>query len=115
MIDADEFATWLQLLEAPGLGRDAARRLLAAFGSPAAVLQASTAARCKVVSPAVAQALERVPEGFASRLQAATAWLATRAQAPRAMFDHLYARLPVALDPQLAALQRHAGGTDAHG
>lgn len=76
MIDADEFATWLQLLEAPGLGRDAARRLLAAFGSPAAVLQASTAARCKVVSPAVAQALERVPEGFASRLQAATAWLA---------------------------------------
>jgi pyruvate dehydrogenase E1 component alpha subunit len=47
--------------------------------------------------------------------EAAAAWLATRAQAPRAMFDHLYARLPVALDPQLAALQRHAGATDAHG
>jgi len=36
-------------------------------------------------------------------------------QPPRAMFDHLYARLPVALEPQLATLQRHAGGGGAHG
>ena len=75
MLDIDEFAAWLQLLETPGLGRDAARRLLAAFGSPAAVLQASIAARRAVVSPAVAQGLDRVPEDFASRLQAATSWL----------------------------------------
>jgi hypothetical protein len=47
--------------------------------------------------------------------EAAAAWLATAPQPPRAMFDHLHARLPVALEPQLAALQRHAGGADAHG
>jgi DNA processing protein len=75
VLDADEFATWLQLLEVPGVGRDAARRLLAAFGSPAAVLQASVAARGRVVSAAVAQALDRAPEGFAQRLQAASGWL----------------------------------------
>ena len=47
--------------------------------------------------------------------EAAAAWLATAPQPPRAMFDHLHARLPVALEPQLATLQRHDGGTRAHG
>jgi DNA processing protein len=42
MIDRDEFAAWLRLVETPGVGREAARALLAAFGSPEAVLRAST-------------------------------------------------------------------------
>ena len=42
MLDADEFDAWFRLLESPGLGRDGVRRLLAAFGSPRQVLQAST-------------------------------------------------------------------------
>ena len=75
MIDADEFAAWLRLLETPGLGRDGVRRLLASFGSASGVLQASPAARRQLVSPAQAQALEREPESFAQRLHAATAWL----------------------------------------
>ena len=33
----------------------------------------------------------------------------------RRMARHLHARLPVALEPQLATLQRHDGGTRAHG
>lgn len=47
--------------------------------------------------------------------EAAAAWLASAPQPPRAMFDHLYARLPAALQAQLATLERHAGGTGAHG
>ena len=47
--------------------------------------------------------------------EAAAAWLAMEPQPPRAMFDHLYARLPVALEPQLATLQRHAGDGGSHG
>jgi len=39
--DRDELAAWLQLLETPGVGRDGARRLLAAHGSPQAVLAAN--------------------------------------------------------------------------
>ena len=46
---------------------------------------------------------------------AAAAWLATEPQPPRAMFEHLYARLPAALQAQFAALERHAAGEGAHG
>ncbi|HZW74926.1 MAG TPA: DNA-protecting protein DprA, partial [Caldimonas sp.] len=62
MIDRDEFSAWLRLLETPGVGREAARALLARFGSPEAVLGASTAARNAVVQPALARALAVVPE-----------------------------------------------------
>ncbi len=41
MIDRDELDAWLRLTEAPGVGRESARRLLAAFGSPQAVREAS--------------------------------------------------------------------------
>jgi DNA processing protein len=45
MIDRDEFSAWLRVPETPGVGGQAARALLASFGSPDAVLAASTAAR----------------------------------------------------------------------
>ncbi len=37
----NEVAAWLQLLQAEGVGNDAARRLLAAFGLPEQVLALS--------------------------------------------------------------------------
>jgi DNA processing protein len=75
MIDRDEFSAWLRLLETPGVGRDAARALLARFGSPEAVLGASTAARSTVVAPTLAAALAIVPERFEARLAAGWQWL----------------------------------------
>jgi len=75
MIDRDEFSAWLRLLETPGVGREAARALLTRFGSPEAVLGASTAARSLVVQPALARALAVVPEPFEARLAAGWQWL----------------------------------------
>jgi len=75
MIDRDEFSAWLRLLETPGVGREAARALLASFGSPEAVLQASTEARKTVVLPGPAAALAQIPEQFEARLSAGWQWL----------------------------------------
>lgn len=74
--DAGELAAWLRLLETPGVGRDSARRLLAAFGSPQAALAASTAQRRQVVGPAQASALEQPAEGHDAQLAATMSWLA---------------------------------------
>jgi DNA processing protein len=98
MIDRDEFAAWLRLVETPGVGREAARALLASFGSPEAVLRASTEARKTVVSPALAAALAQAPEPFEARLSAGWQWLTSGAEArdvvalgdpryPRALLD----------------------------
>lgn len=76
MIDDPEFAAWLRLLETPGLGRDAARRLLAAFGSPQAVFDAGPAGWRGRVGAAVAEALGATPPRFAERLAAAVRWRA---------------------------------------
>jgi DNA processing protein len=75
MIDRDEFSAWLRLLETPGVGRGPARALLARFGSPEAVLGASTTARAAVVPSAVASALATIPEPFEARLAAGWQWL----------------------------------------
>ena len=75
MLDADDFEAWFRLLETPGLGREGARRLLAAFGSATQVLQASKAARQQVVGPPRAQAFDTEPEELSTRLRAAQAWL----------------------------------------
>lgn len=75
MLARDEFATWFRLLETPGLGRDAARRLVAAFGSPAAVLAADADALRTCVGPALVAALREPAPTFEDRLAAAIAWL----------------------------------------
>jgi DNA processing protein len=72
----EHFAAWFRLLETPGVGRDTARRLLAACGSPQAVLAAPAPTLRALASPAVAGALQQDPPDFAKRLQAAQAWLA---------------------------------------
>ncbi len=75
MTDFDEFAAWLRLLETPGVGRETARKLLAAFGSPDAVLRASSASLRELAGGALGAALGREPETFAERLASARAWL----------------------------------------
>ena len=75
MIDRDELAAWLRLVGTPGVGRESARRLLAEFGSPEAVLGASSEARKAIVGAQVASALSSEPPGFVERLAATLAWL----------------------------------------
>lgn len=103
MLAPDEFAAWLRLLESPGLGRDSARRLLAAFGSPDAVLSAPPGALREVVGPAQAKALATPAPAFEQRLQAARDWFAGASDRQAfALGDPVYPqRLLQAVDPPL--------------
>lgn len=76
MIDRDELDAWLRLT-APGVGREGARRLLTAFGSPQAVAGASLAALKGVVGAAVAQVVERPAETHRALVRATLDWLAS--------------------------------------
>ncbi|GAB4213251.1 MAG: DNA-processing protein DprA [Rhodoferax sp.] len=71
----DELGAWLWLAQAPGIGDVSARRLLAAFGLPQAVLAQSAAALSQVISPAQAAALRTPPPGWDALLEATWAWL----------------------------------------
>ncbi len=73
----DELAAWLRLLETPGIGRDSARKLLSAFGSPEAVLRASASAHRSVAGAAVAQALAAPDENVDALIAKTLAWLET--------------------------------------
>ena len=70
------FRSWFRLLETPGLGRERARVLLAACGSPEAVFETPPATLRQLVGPAATAALGAVPPEFDNRLAAAQAWLA---------------------------------------
>lgn len=72
----EDFDAWFRLLQRPGLGRDAQRRLLAAFGSPAAALAATPAALEELGGPALAAAMARPDPACEARLRAARDWLA---------------------------------------
>ncbi len=105
MIDSDELGAWLRLLEAPALGRESARKLLAAFGSPQAAIAASVAARREVVGHAAAAALAG-PQPAADALAAATlAWLGAEAPEPHDVITLADPRYPQPLletaDPPL--------------
>jgi DNA processing protein len=75
-IDGDELAAWLRLALTDGVGRDAARRLLAAFGPPAALFAARPAAWRGVVGAELAEALGRPPDDLDERVATTRAWLA---------------------------------------
>ena len=75
MTGYDEFAAWFRLLETPGVGRDTARRLLAACGTPAAVLGTPQGTLREVVGAGIAAALQQLPPDFNARLAAAQRWL----------------------------------------
>ena len=103
-VDFHELAAWLRLLETPNVGRDSARKLLAAFGSPQTAIDASIAARREVVAPAQASALATEPDTLAALLGATLAWLADTTE-PRAVITLGDANYPRALleaaDPPL--------------
>ena len=95
MIDPEELGAWLRLLETPGLGRESARKLLSAFGSPQAVIEGSIAARRELVGPIQATALATEPEPLAALIAMTLAWLQSEASEPRAVItlgDPLYPR-----------------------
>lgn len=75
-MEREELAAWLRLAETPHLGRDAVRRLLGAFGSPQAVLEASPQAIGNVAGPGAVQALSAPPESLDVVVHATLAWLA---------------------------------------
>ena len=105
VIDRDELAAWLRLLETPKVGRDSARRLLAAFGSPQAVFDASSAARREVAGATPAAALLSEHESLAALLTLTLDWLNAESQQRRALVtlgDPLYPRaLLETADPPL--------------
>jgi DNA processing protein len=57
VIDREELGAWLTLLDTPQLGRGTARRLLAALGSPQAVVAAPASTLRELAGPAIAEAL----------------------------------------------------------
>ena len=68
--------SWLRLSLTPGVGNEAARRLLACFGSPQAVFEQSEAALRQVVSAAQAQALLSEPPELPVHMVRTQQWLA---------------------------------------
>jgi DNA processing protein len=72
----DELRAWLRLSLSDGVGNDAARRLLAAFGSPQAVFAQSEAALRQVVTAKQAVALLTEPNELAVQCVRTQQWLA---------------------------------------
>lgn len=75
MLGTDEFAAWFRLLEAPGVSRTVARRLLVACGSPERVLDAGPALWREVGGTEAAAGLTQTHAEVANRLAAAQTWL----------------------------------------
>lgn len=74
-MEREELAAWLRLTLTPGVGNEAARKLLAAFGLPDAIFRQSAAALTQVVSAAQAAALRTEAPGLAAQLDATWNWL----------------------------------------
>lgn len=73
---AEDFEAWFRLIHQPGVGRSAARSLLAAFASAPAVMRAGPPQWRAVAGQSVASALARPEPAVTQRLEAARAWLA---------------------------------------
>lgn len=80
MITSTELAAWLRLLETPGVGRDCARKLLAAFGSPEAVFEAGAAEHREIAGSAVAQALGSAPDPLPALTEQTWRWLSANVE-----------------------------------
>src|SRR5690606_26516435 len=92
----------------PRVGPAAARRLLAALGSPQAVFGAAPDVLATLVPPREAKALQQAPEGLAAQVALTGQWLAEADPAPgaeRAVITLADPRYPKALlqasDPPL--------------
>jgi DNA processing protein len=77
---SDDLAAWLRLLCTAGVGRETARKLLAACGSAASVFNTSVAARRQIAGAAVASALDTEPDDFPALANTTRDWLAGHPQ-----------------------------------
>ena len=84
----DDFAAWFRLIETPGIGRGAARRLLAACGSPAAVLASHPNTLRRLAGNDAAAALARPSALLNERLAAALSWLSGGPDRHAITLDH---------------------------
>ncbi len=75
-MDTDELRAWLRLLMSPGIGRQQARQLLGAFGSPQAVFAQEASAWEALGLAKVLPALAAEPPELAALLEHTQAWLA---------------------------------------
>lgn len=75
MARPDDLGDWLRLLRTPGIGREQARKLLAACGSPSAVCNTASSTLRELVGATRAMALHEPPAGHDAQLAAAIAWL----------------------------------------
>lgn len=74
-MDREELALWLRLTLTPGVGNDAARKLLAAFGPPEEIFRQSAAALAQVASAAQVVALRAAPAELEALVAATWNWL----------------------------------------
>lgn len=74
-MNKDELRAWLRLSMTDGVGNDAARKLLACFGSPQAVFEQTEATLCQVATPKQAHALMTVPNELAVQCVRTHQWL----------------------------------------
>lgn len=108
-----ELGLWLRLSMTTGIGRDTARRLLAAFGEPSQIFMQSEPGLRQVVSAAQAQALLQTPDGWQALTKNTQNWLhtATDPTVSRAVITLGDARYPAAmLDTPDPPLMLHALG-----
>ena len=75
-MDKDEMRAWLRLSMTDGVGNDAARRLLACFGSPQGIFEQSEAVLRQVVTAQQAQALLVEPQDLIVQWVRTQHWLA---------------------------------------
>ncbi len=74
-MNKDELRAWLRLSMTDGVGNDAARKLLACFGSPQAVFEQTETVLCQVATPKQAQALRAIPNELAVQCVRTHQWL----------------------------------------
>ncbi|AYQ27965.1 MULTISPECIES: DNA-processing protein DprA [unclassified Polaromonas] len=75
-MDTHELRAWLRLTLSSGLGNDAARKLLATFGSAQAIFEQPAAALGQVGSGKLVKAIQTEPPGLEALLQTTQTWLA---------------------------------------
>ena len=74
-IDSDELSAWLRLTLAPGVGNDASRKLLAAFGSAQAIFEQSSLSLSQIGTDRLVKAIHSQPPGLPALLQTTLDWL----------------------------------------
>ena len=84
-MDRDELSSWLRLELTPGVGNTTARQLLAAFGLPHQIFEASPNSLEQVVSARLRAALQQEPAALPTLLETTWQWLQDNPQQHRVL------------------------------